>query len=112
MYSLFSFYSSLAKFFSWLIFKLNLAGTSEVIHRKAIQRIYGDKAVDIIDGLKKNPVVAVPLVLRRLKTKDDEWKEAQRQFNKVSIRLMCPTSICFVTSKPCLDCNLWRRLFS
>ena len=28
-------------------------------------RIYGDKAPDIIDGIKKNPVVAVPLVLRR-----------------------------------------------
>ena len=28
-------------------------------------RIYGDKAADIIDGLRKNPVVAVPLVLRR-----------------------------------------------
>ena len=28
-------------------------------------RIYGDKASDIVDGLKKNPVVAVPLVLRR-----------------------------------------------
>lgn len=54
-----------------------------MIHRKAINRIYGDKAADIIDGLKKNPVVAVPLVLRRLKSKDDEWKEAQRQFNKV-----------------------------
>ena len=28
-------------------------------------RIYGDKAPDIIEGLKKNPAVAVPLVLRR-----------------------------------------------
>lgn len=62
-----------------------ILGSSEVIHRKAINRIYGDKSNDIIDGLKKNPVVAVPLVLRRLKSKDDEWKEAQRQFNKVSI---------------------------
>lgn len=59
-------------------------GSSEVVHRKAIQRIYGDKAADIIDGLKKNPVVAVPLVLRRLKWKDEEWKDAQRQFNKAS----------------------------
>ena len=77
-----------------------LGGTSEVIHKKAIQRygtfalaresihahtlqtvankddmydctisrdfrIYGDRASDIIDGLKKNPVIAVPLVLRR-----------------------------------------------
>ena len=42
-----------------------LGGESEVLHRKAIQRIYGDKASDIIEGLKKNPVVAVPLILRR-----------------------------------------------
>lgn len=42
-----------------------LGGSSEVIHKKAIQRIYGDKAPDIIDGLKKTPAVAVPLVLKR-----------------------------------------------
>merc|ERR1712088_310232 len=36
-----------------------------------------------IDGLKRNPVVAVPLVLRRLKAKDTEWREVQKQFNKV-----------------------------
>lgn len=42
-----------------------LGGSSEVVHRKAIQRIYGDKAADIIDGLKKNPAVALPIVLKR-----------------------------------------------
>lgn len=42
-----------------------LGGSSEVVHRKAIQRIYGDKAPDIIDGLKKNPAVSVPIVLKR-----------------------------------------------
>nr|CAD7400897.1 unnamed protein product [Timema poppensis] len=46
-------------------------------------RIYGDKAQDIIDGLKKNPVVAVPVVLRRLKAKEEEWREAQKGFNKL-----------------------------
>ncbi|XP_062511637.1 paired amphipathic helix protein Sin3a-like isoform X2 [Corticium candelabrum] len=60
-----------------------LGGTSEVNQRKAIQRIYGDKASDIIEGLKKNPSVAVPIVLRRLKAKEEEWREAQRQFNKI-----------------------------
>ncbi|CAF98397.1 unnamed protein product, partial [Tetraodon nigroviridis] len=60
-----------------------LGGSSEVIHRKAIQRIYGDKAPDIIDGLKKNPAVSVPIVLKRLKTKEEEWREAQRGFNKI-----------------------------
>ena len=36
-----------------------------------------------VHGLKRNPVVAVPLVLRRLKAKDTEWREVQKQFNKV-----------------------------
>lgn len=51
-----------------LRFKMDntMGGSSEVIHRKAIQRIYGDKANDIIDGLKKNPAVSVPIVLKRL----------------------------------------------
>ncbi|XP_030042664.1 paired amphipathic helix protein Sin3a [Microcaecilia unicolor] len=60
-----------------------LGGTSEVIHRKALQRIYADKAADIIDGLKKNPSIAVPIVLKRLKMKEEEWREAQRGFNKI-----------------------------
>ncbi|XP_061526323.1 paired amphipathic helix protein Sin3a-like isoform X1 [Phycodurus eques] len=68
-----------------LRFKLDntLGGSSEVIHRKAIQRIYGDRALDIIDGLKKNPTVCVPIVLKRLKIKEEEWREAQRAFNKI-----------------------------
>ena len=60
-----------------------LGGTSPTIHQRAVRRIYGDKAADIIDGLKRNPVVAVPLVLRRLKAKDAEWREVQKQFNKI-----------------------------
>ena len=42
-----------------------LGGTSDVLQRKAIHRIYGDKAPDIIEGLKKSPSVAVPIVLKR-----------------------------------------------
>ncbi|XP_030622002.1 paired amphipathic helix protein Sin3a isoform X2 [Chanos chanos] len=60
-----------------------IGGSSEVIHRKAIQRIYGDKAPDIIDGLKRNPAISVPIVLKRLKMKEEEWREAQRGFNKI-----------------------------
>uniref|UniRef100_A0A1Q3EYU6 Paired amphipathic helix protein Sin3a n=1 Tax=Culex tarsalis TaxID=7177 RepID=A0A1Q3EYU6_CULTA len=59
-----------------------LGGTSPTIHQRALRRIYGDKAADIIQGLKKNPVVAVPVVLRRLKAKEEEWREAQKGFNK------------------------------
>lgn len=59
-----------------------LGGSSPTIHQRAVRRVYGDKANDIIDGLKRNPVVAVPLVLRRLKSKDEEWREVQKNFNK------------------------------
>ena len=50
-----------------------LGGTSEVIHRKALQRIYADKAADIIVGLRKNPSVAVPIVLKRYRTDTVPW---------------------------------------
>lgn len=65
-------------------FKLTntLGGTSEVIHIKAIQRVYAERAKDFIDGLKKNPSVAVPLVLKRLKAKDEEWREAKKNLEK------------------------------
>lgn len=60
----------------------NLGGSSETIHQRAIHRIYGDKAVEIIMGLKKNPAVAVPIVLKRLKVKEEEWRDAQRVSKK------------------------------
>ncbi|XP_076323407.1 paired amphipathic helix protein Sin3a-like [Tachypleus tridentatus] len=60
-----------------------LGGSSSVIHQRAIKKVYGDKAADIIEGLKKNPVVAVPLVVKRLKTKEEEWRLAQKSFNKM-----------------------------
>lgn len=55
-----------------------LGGSSPTIHQRALRRIYGDKASDVIQGLKKNPMVAVPVVLRRLKAKEEEWREAQK----------------------------------
>ena len=60
-----------------------MGGCSSTIHQRAIKRIYGDKASDIIEGLKRNPIVAVPVVLRRLKAKEEEWREAQKGFNKI-----------------------------
>lgn len=61
----------------------SLGGTSPCLNQRAIRRLYGDKAPDIMHGLRNQPVTAVPLVLKRLKTKDEEWREAQKGFNKV-----------------------------
>ncbi|KAM5238667.1 paired amphipathic helix protein Sin3b [Ctenodactylus gundi] len=60
-----------------------LGGTSEVIQRRAVHRIYGDKAPEVIESLKRSPATAVPVVLKRLKAKEEEWREAQQGFNKI-----------------------------
>ncbi|XP_023036789.1 paired amphipathic helix protein Sin3a isoform X1 [Drosophila willistoni] len=60
----------------------HLGGTSQTIHQRAIHRIYGDKSGEIIQGMKKSPSVAVPIVLKRLKVKEEEWRDAQKNFNK------------------------------
>lgn len=60
-----------------------LGGTSPTIHQRAIRRLYGEKASDIIEGLKKLPQMTVPMVLKRLKAKEEEWREAQKGFNKI-----------------------------
>lgn len=60
-----------------------LNGTSEIIYKKAIKRIYGDKGDDIYEYLQRSPAAAVPVVLRRLKAKDEEWRRVQRDWNRV-----------------------------
>ena len=46
------------------------------VHYRCIERIYGDHGSDIVDLLRKNPGVAVPVVLTRLKQKDEEVPRA------------------------------------
>ena len=60
----------------------SLGGHSDVLQCKAIYRIYGEKAHDVVEGMKKNPQLGISVVLKRLKAKQEEWQEAQRSFNK------------------------------
>lgn len=67
-------------------FKLppGLGHSSQTIYKKVIRKIYDkDRGFEVIDALHENPSVAVPVVLKRLKQKDEEWKRAQREWNKV-----------------------------
>lgn len=67
-------------------FKLpvGLGHTSSTIYIKVIRKIYDkDRGWEVIDSLHENPAVTVPIVLRRLKQKDEEWKRVHREWNKV-----------------------------
>lgn len=63
---------------------LGLGGPSKAIYQHVIKKIYGEeRGREVIELLHENPVPTVPLLLKRLKQKDDEWKRAQREWNKI-----------------------------
>jgi paired amphipathic helix protein Sin3a len=64
--------------------KPGLGGQSKSIYQRVVKKVYGrEHGVEVIAALHDNPCVAVPVVLARLKQKDEEWKRAQREWNKV-----------------------------
>lgn len=61
-----------------------LGGQSETIYKRVIMKIYGrDKGKDVIKELFSIPWNVVPVLLHRLKTKLEDWKAAQREWEKV-----------------------------
>ena len=58
-------------------------GKNCAIEKWAISRIYGTKFADIMTGIRGNPYVAVPVVLRRLQEKNAEWKQMKESLNHV-----------------------------
>lgn len=61
--------------------KPDLGGTCKAIYQRTIKRIYGrENFHELWQNLQECPAVAVPVVLTRLKTKDEEWRKLQREF--------------------------------
>lgn len=64
--------------------KPGLGNQSKSIYQRVIKQIYGkEQGIEVIQALHENPCVAVPIVLARLKQKDDEWKRALREWNRI-----------------------------
>lgn len=53
-----------------------------VIHRNSITRIYGDAGPQMLKLLKTNPTVAIPVVVKRLRQKDKEFRAARDYLNR------------------------------
>lgn len=53
-----------------------------VIHRNTIARIYGDNGQEMLDLLVRNPSVAIPLVVQRLRQKNTEWRVVRDRLNR------------------------------
>lgn len=68
------------------LFKLKpgLGGESWSFYERMIRKIYGrDQGYEAINALYESPAVAAPIILNRLKQKDEEWKRALREWNRV-----------------------------
>ncbi|KAL4269176.1 Transcriptional regulatory protein Sin3-like protein [Pleurotus pulmonarius] len=63
--------------------KANFGGPSKCLYHRTIRKIYGrDAGAEVIQALQDCPSVSVPVVLARLKQKDDEWRRAQREWSR------------------------------
>ncbi|BFI09258.1 paired amphipathic helix protein Sin3a [Marchantia polymorpha subsp. ruderalis] len=66
--------------------KLNLPHVEDhltPINLRCIERIYGDHGLDVVDLVRKNSSVALPVILNRLKQKQDDWSRCRTDMNKV-----------------------------
>ncbi|XP_023633198.1 paired amphipathic helix protein Sin3-like 6 isoform X2 [Capsella rubella] len=50
---------------------------------RCIERLYGDNGLDVMDLLKKNMHSALPVILTRMKQKQEEWARCHSDFQKV-----------------------------
>lgn len=78
-------------------FKLGpgLGGQSRTIYQRVIKKVYDKElGLEIIKEMHERPALVVPIVLRRLKQKDEEWRLAQ-VCNTVTIVLQrgCKTNM-------------------
>lgn len=59
-----------------------LGGHSKTIYRRAMQKVFSGTAHEMTELLHSNPVGAVPVVLRRLKQTDLQWRETKKEWGK------------------------------
>ncbi|XP_057481650.1 paired amphipathic helix protein Sin3-like 4 [Actinidia eriantha] len=53
------------------------------LNLRCIERLYGDHGLDVMDVLRKNAPLALPVILTRLKQKQEEWARCRADFNKI-----------------------------
>ncbi|XP_062111773.1 paired amphipathic helix protein Sin3-like 4 isoform X2 [Humulus lupulus] len=53
------------------------------LNLRCIERLYGDHGLDVVDVIRKNTSLALPIILNRLKQKQEEWAKCRSDYNKV-----------------------------
>ncbi|PMD20809.1 transcriptional regulatory protein-like protein SIN3 [Hyaloscypha hepaticicola] len=62
---------------------IGLGGQSQAIYKRVMKKVYGERGPEVVADLFKDPCAVLPIVLARLKQKDEEWRFTQREWEKV-----------------------------
>ncbi|RKF60759.1 Paired amphipathic helix protein pst1 [Golovinomyces cichoracearum] len=62
---------------------IGMGGQSQAIYRRVLKKIYQESGPQVCADLFKDPCAVLPIVLARLKQKDEEWRFTQREWEKV-----------------------------
>ena len=60
-----------------------LAGQSTSIFKRICKKLYSERGIDVVNDMFQHPFDVVPVVLSRMKAKDEEWRFSQREWEKV-----------------------------
>lgn len=60
-----------------------LSGQSTSIFKRICKKIYGERGIDVVNDMYSYPFEVVPVLLARMKQKDEEWRFSQREWEKV-----------------------------
>ncbi|KAJ8066231.1 hypothetical protein OCU04_005315 [Sclerotinia nivalis] len=62
----------------------NTAGPNQAIYKRVLKKIYGtEKGPQVVADLIQDPCAVLPVILARLKQKDEEWTFTRREWNPV-----------------------------
>jgi len=59
--------------------RVRLPDTIDILHIRAIARVYGEQGYEMVELLNKAPTLAVPIILARLRQKDVEWRKIRNE---------------------------------
>ncbi|KAI6251425.1 Paired amphipathic helix protein pst1 [Erysiphe necator] len=62
---------------------IGAGGQSQALYRRVLKKIYQESGPQVCADLFKDPCAVLPIVLARLKQKDEEWRFTQREWEKV-----------------------------
>lgn len=59
--------------------KMRLTKNVDILHVRAIARVYGEQGYEVVELLKRSPAIAAHVIQKRLKQKDEEWRRVRQE---------------------------------